>query len=170
MAVDDLIYQHKDQLYRLCLYLERQTFYAEELFQETWVKALEKLDTYDADQAFYPWLSKIAVNLYRDRLRRVKREIRTILWAGESSGYDCEDHKVNLEKDIVRQEQNSQLRACIGKLEDKYKLPLVLVYQEGLSYKEISQVLDIKESTIKSRIYDGKQKLKKLLEKEGLYE
>lgn len=163
-----MIYVHRDKLYRLCLYLEKNTFYAEELFQDTWVKALENIELYDETKAFYPWLSRIAVNLYRDRLRRIKREIKTIIWSQDDTEY--EDQSANLEADLLKDEGYRYLRGALSKLDDKYKLPLVLAYQEELSYAEISKILDIKESTVKSRIYDGKQKLKRYLEKEGFYE
>ena len=71
-----MIYEHKDQLYRLCLYLEKDKERADDLFQDTWVKVLEKLHTYDASRAFYPWLTQIAVNTYRDKLRRFKLELK----------------------------------------------------------------------------------------------
>ncbi|MGL4738988.1 MAG: RNA polymerase sigma factor [Cellulosilyticaceae bacterium] len=170
MGEDELIYQYKDQLYRLCVYLEKNTFRAEELFQDTWVKALEKLESYDQGQPFYPWISKIAVNLYRDRLRRLKREMRLILWSDEDEVYDCVDQEANVQEQVEENEVRRELGRCIGMLPDKYKLPLILAYQENLSYREIATVLDSKEATIKSRIYDGKQRLRKLLEKEGVYE
>lgn len=168
MDVNQMIYVHRDKLYRLCLYLEKNTFYAEELFQDTWVKALENMAFYDESKAFYPWISRIAVNLYRDRLRRIKREIKTIIWSQDDEEY--EDQSMNLEADLLKDEGYRYLRGALSKLDDKYKLPLVLAYQDELSYAEISKILDIKESTVKSRIYDGKQKLKRCLEKEGFYE
>lgn len=56
----------------------------------------------------------------------------------------------------------------IKALPDKYKLPLLLVFNENLSYKEAGEILGIPERLVKSRIYDGRQKLKKLLGKEEL--
>lgn len=166
--INQMLYLYRDKLYRLCLYLEKNILYAEELFQDTWVKALENVALYDEAKAFYPWLSKIAVNLYRDRLRRIKREFKTIIWSQEEEDY--EDQNANIEAKVLKDERHQALRHAIGKLDDKYKLPLVLAYQEELSYAEISKILGIKESTVKSRIYDGKQKLKRYLEKEGFYE
>lgn len=166
MDINGLIESNKAQLYRLCLYLEKNTFYAEELFQETWVKAIENIQCYDESKMFYPWLSKIAVNLYRDRLRKIKRELKTILWSVDK-GEEKVDDKVNIEAKILRDEEESALHKAIKHLDDKYKLPIILAYQDNLSYTEISKVLGIKESTVKSRIYDGKQRLKHYLEKEG---
>ncbi len=165
MDINQLIYEHRDKLYRLCLYLEKNTFYAEELFQDTWVKALENVQSYDETKAFYPWLSKIAVNIYRDRLRRIKRELKVIIWSEEDN--DLEDKHENIEASILKNEDHQYLRGALNRLDDKYKLPIILAYEEELSYMEISKILDIKESTVKSRIYDGKKKLKYYLEKEG---
>jgi RNA polymerase sigma-70 factor (ECF subfamily) len=161
-----LIDLHKNRLYKLCLYLEKQTYEADELFQDTWVKAIEKMHQYDQSQPFYPWLSKIAVNIYRDRLRRIKKEFQYAIFSNEEELLKVPSHTDLLNEVIVRQEWEVAKEALKG-LEDKYKLPMVLTLIEGLSYQETSEILDVPEKTIKSRVYDGRIKLKRIMEKEG---
>ena len=159
-----LIQEHKDRLYKLCMYLEKNTYNAEELFQDTWVKAIEKIQLYDKTQPFYPWLSYIAVNLYRDRLRRLKREIKYTFWQEEDS--ERADESVDILRDVIKKNEWEIAKASLQSLDDKYKLPIILVLIEGLSYKEVGEILKIPEKTIKSRIYDGRVKIKKMVEKE----
>lgn len=166
--MERLIYEHKDLLYRLCLHLERNKYYAEELFQDTWVKAIEKIYLYDDSYAFYPWLSQIAVNIYRDRLRRIKIELKYTFF-GANVENEQADKKVDLEKSYITQEELEITKRCLDRLEDKYRLPILLSLNDNLSYKEIAQILEQKETTIKSRIYEGRQKLKNMLKKEELY-
>lgn len=165
--MESLIILHKNRLYKLCLYLEKQTYEAEELFQDTWVKAMEKMHQYDATQPFYPWLSKIAVNLYRDKLRRLKKEFQYAIFNSEEELLKVSNRTDLLNEVIKRQEWEVAKEALKG-LEDKYKLPMVLILIEGLSYQETGEILGIPEKTIKSRVYDGRIKLKKIMEKEGL--
>lgn len=167
---DWLIYEYKDRLYGLCLHLERDTYYAEELFQDTWVRALEYLDTYDTKQAFYPWLTKIAVNLYRDRLRRLKIEIKRRTRSVVEEGIEERVDSINTEKMVIERERFNSVQEHLQRLDSRYRVPLILFVLNELSYEEIAEVLGIKASTVKSRIYDGRQKLKKSLMKEGFYE
>lgn len=164
--MDDLIDLHKNRLYKLCLYLEKQTYEAEELFQDTWVKAMEKMDQYDPSQPFYPWLSKIAVNTYRDRLRRLRKNFQYAIFSNEEELLKV-PHTMNLLSEVIVREEWESAKEALKNLDDKFKIPLVLTLIEGLSYLEASQVLGVSEKMIKSRVYDGRVKLKKIMEKEA---
>lgn len=166
-GLENLIEEHKERLYKLCMYLEKNTYNAEELFQETWVKAIEKMHLYDSIQPFYPWISSIAVNLYRDRLRRFRREIRYTFWQGEEEIQKA-DESIDLLRDVIKKDEWEIAKASLQSLDDKYKLPIILVMVEGLSYKQVSEILKVPEKTIKSRIYDGRIKIKKKVEQEGM--
>lgn len=163
-----MIYNHKDQLYRLCLYLEKDKERAEDLFQDTWVKALEKMHMYDTSRDFYPWLTQIAVNTYRDKLRRFKLELKRRSHIPEETIRETYSNEENLESTFLHREELRVVMEGIQGLPDKYKLPLLLVMDEKLSYKEVGAILEVSEKLVKSRIYEGRQKLKKLLEKEAL--
>lgn len=169
MENDILIYKYKDKLYGLCMHLEKDTYYAEELFQDTWVKVLDKLHTYDSQYEFYPWLSKIAVNLYRDRLRKLKIELKNTLWGSGEEVINKQDLGVDIENTIIQKQDVQLMNTCLQKLEGKYRLPIILCIFNELSYKQIADILGIKETTVKSRIYEGRQKLKQLLSKEEKY-
>lgn len=163
-----MIYIHKDKLYRLCLYLERSKDKADELFQDTWLRAIEKMHQYDIDKPFYPWLTQLAVNLYRDKLRRFKLELKRRTFETESSTCLSINDHINIAEDFIKKEELRIVLSSIQELGDKYKLPLLLVLGEQMTYKEVAQVLEIDEKLVKSRIYDGRQKLKTILEKEGI--
>ena len=71
--LDDYIRQYGRRLYGLCLHLCKDREDADDLYQETWLKALQKLYTYDTDREFEPWLTQICVNTWRNALRRRRR-------------------------------------------------------------------------------------------------
>ncbi|MDA3731160.1 RNA polymerase sigma factor [Niameybacter massiliensis] len=168
MDVEQLIDMHKDQLYRLCLYLEKNQDKADDLFQDTWVKAIERLATYDKTKAFYPWLTQIAVNNYRDKLRRLKLEIKRRCYEPEAVIQDRKSEEESIESQLVHKEELQCVQQALQRLGDKHRLPLILTMGERMSYKEAGEILDINEGLVKSRVYEARQKLKKLLEKEGL--
>lgn len=71
--VDRWIAQYGKRLYGLCLHLCRNTVEADDLYQDTWIRVLRNQARFDPDMPFEPWLTKICVNLYRSRLRRIAR-------------------------------------------------------------------------------------------------
>lgn len=156
---------HKEALYRLCFYLEKDKDRADDLFQDTWVKALGKLHTYDETRAFYPWIAQIAVNLYRDKLRRLKQELKKRYYE-ETQLQNLVTKEESIENLLIHKEELRRVLEAIQNLQDKYKLPLLLVLYEKFSYKEVGQMLGISEKLVKSRVYDGRQKLRKLVGKE----
>ena len=69
--IDQYIRQHGKRLYGLCMTLCANSFDADALYQETWMKAVKCFSQYDPTQPFEPWLTKICVNTYRNGLRRI---------------------------------------------------------------------------------------------------
>ena len=67
------IEQYGKRLYGLCMTLCASVPDADDLYQETWLKAMKKLDSYNTDKPFEPWITRIAVNTYKDMARRKKR-------------------------------------------------------------------------------------------------
>ncbi|MEG0388993.1 MAG: RNA polymerase sigma factor, partial [Niameybacter sp.] len=130
--------------------------------------AIEKMTTYDENKTFYPWLTQIAVNTYRDKLRRLKLEIKRRCYESQAILEEKKSEEESVEDQIIHKQELQIVQEALKKLPDKHRLPLVLTMGENMSYKEAADVLDIEEKLVKSRVYEARQKLKKLLEKEGL--
>ena len=71
--INQYIHQYGKRLYGLCLTLCANSFDAEDLYQETWLKVVKNISRYDPSQSFEPWLTQICVNTYRNTLRRMMR-------------------------------------------------------------------------------------------------
>lgn len=71
--IDQYIRQYGKRLYGLCLTLCADSYEAEDLYQDTWLRAVKSISQYDPTRAFEPWLTKICVNTYRNTLRRIAR-------------------------------------------------------------------------------------------------
>ena len=153
--INELAEEYGGRLYALCLRLCGRKEPADELYQESWLRILERLDRYRPDRPFYPWAVKICVNLYRDGLRREK--LRRVLPLEDplptAPGPDP-DLKLDLDR-------------AIGMLPEKYKLAVILVYCQDLPEKEAAALLRITLGGVKSRLSRAKKLLKEVLQDDG---
>ena len=158
----------KDWLYGLCLRLERRRQDADDLFQDTCLKALERAGTYDGGRALRPWLARVCVNTYRDGLRRLTLRLRHIQTRGDAEGTDTLPSAApGPAEQAVDNAYKQALARCLDALDDKYRVPLVLQYYEGVGYDEISRLLGLNPGTVKSRLNEAKKRLRKQMEAMG---
>jgi RNA polymerase sigma-70 factor, ECF subfamily len=169
---DICICGQQDWLYGLCLRLEHKRLDADDLFQDTWLKALERFDTFDTNRQIRPWLARICVNTYRDGLRRTRR--RLLQAYRPASGIEDRDILQDLpsgkpgpEAQAVDNEFKLALAACLDTLDDKYRLPLILQYYSGIGYDDISRLLNLNQGTVKSRLNEAKKRLRRQMEASG---
>jgi RNA polymerase sigma-70 factor, ECF subfamily len=155
--LDHLIEKYQHRLLRYLVSLTGRREQAEDFFQETWVRVLERGRQYDGRHEFSTWLFTIARNLVIDHMRR-KQPISLegmsedddaapfeIAATGQPSAFDV----------TVQREQNEQISAGMEQIVPEYREALVLRFQEGMSLEEIAQVTGAPLGTVKSRIYRG---------------
>lgn len=169
---DISIRQQKDWLYGLCLRLEHRRQDADDLFQDTWLKALERFDTFDMGKPLRPWLARVCVNTYRDGLRRARRHFSIAYQhagarAGEDIPIDFPANAPGPEEQAVGNAFKEALEASLETLDDKYRLPLILQYYSGISYDEISRLISLNPGTVKSRLSEAKKRLRRQMEALG---
>jgi len=163
-----LIRACEDRLYGLCRKLVRSRSDADDLYQQTWLKALQKADKFRTG-SFYNWLCTICINLFRDQYRKTKRwekitndkldaELKDYAISAASDGTSAESEALdNFTRDLLRRE--------IERLPEKHRLPIVLYYYQGFGYEECAQTLKIPVGTVKSRLNAAKKKLQAEMEK-----
>ena len=140
----------KKTLYHVACGILRSEADREDAVQECILKAWEKRDSLKSDAAFRSWVTRILINECYDICRR----------SGKIIVMD------ELPEAVAPEMENPELRDAINKLEDIYRLPILLFYVEGFSIREISRMLQIPEGTVKSRLHAGRGKLKILLGEE----
>jgi RNA polymerase sigma-70 factor (ECF subfamily) len=170
--IDILIDRYKNPLFKLCCHLTANSTDADDLFQDTWVKAVKSIKLYDASKPFSPWLYSICTNLYKDSYRVKKRWLSRIkeYFSDEEKDADIEsaDNMSYLpEEELIEKYSRESIKNYVNMLDDIYRLPLILYYFKEIDYMDIGTVLDIPVGTVKSRLYKAKQKLRKLMEVEG---
>lgn len=159
--LENYIDEHGKRLYGLCLALCKNVPDASDLYQETWLRVLQKINQYDKTKPFEPYLTKICVNAFRDFLRKQKRSVEQI------------DFKSDREKNVIFENiaQNeksdySSLYHAIQNLPQKLRSAVILFYFFDKSEKETAQSLGVPLGTVKSRLNKAKKLLRKELENE----
>lgn len=163
--LDHLIELYQQRLYRYLLFLTGNPALAEDLFQETWIRVLERGHQYNAKSKFESWLFAIARNLVIDASRRKKMPSLEDLSNSESNQpYDPpDDHAASALQLLVTRENEQAIQISLLKIAPYYREVLVLRFHEDLNLEEIAQVLSTPVSTVKSRLYRGLTALKSVL-------
>jgi RNA polymerase sigma factor (sigma-70 family) len=142
-------------MYNTSLRIVNDTMEAEDVMQESFLAAFEKMDTYSGTVSFGAWLKKIVVNRSLDALNKRKAIFEDIEShvgiRDESDGYEDINEEVDARADEVKK--------AIEKLPDGYRIILSLYLLEGYDHDEISDILSITSSTSRSQLSRAKQKL-----------
>ncbi len=166
-----LVDRYKDRLYSLCYHLENNRSDVDDLFQDTWIKAISKLEQYDVTKPFWTWLASIAVNTYRDKYRRLKKKLAIFYhWSKGNENHmeivfeQVQSNEPDPQTSLVNSEFREKLIDSLAELDDKYRIPLILQYYRDMKYEDIANALNISIGTVKSRINEAKKRLRKVLE------
>jgi len=168
--LDHLIEKYQHRLLRYLVHLTGRRDLAEDVFQETWIRVLERGRQYDGHHEFSTWLFAIARNLVIDHLRRRQPASLDGLASGDDPApFDIPATGQPSAFDLTaRREQSDQISAGMQHLAAEYREALVLRFQEGMSLEEITNVTGAPLSTVKSRIYRGLSALGPWLKEAGL--
>ena len=142
-------------MFNTSLRIVSDTMEAEDIMQEAFLSAFEKIETYSGTVSFGAWLKKIVINRSLDAVSRQKaifEDIDTHYELQEESDYDT-DNKMELE------EKMQEVKSAINNLPDGYRIILSLYLLEGYDHDEIAEILNITSSTSRSQLSRAKQKL-----------
>lgn len=149
---------YKVRVYNLALRMVHNEEDALDLTQETFIKAFRSLSTFRSDFAFKSWIYKIASNTCLDFLRKKRPETVS------TDDVSLAEPQADPVKDLARSRARERIQEAIQALPDNLRAAVVLRHQEGMSYEEISRVLDVPMGTVKTWIHRGREILKKRLE------
>ena len=164
--LDRLIEQYQFRLFRYLLYVTGSKDRAEDFFQETWIRVLERGHQYDGKSKFEAWLFAIARHLVIDWQRtRKPRSLDTLTDPEQEHPLQFADEKdPSPLHQVLTQEFAENVQASLGKIAAIYREVLVLRFQEELQIEEMAGVLSIPVSTVKSRLYRGLDALRGALQ------
>lgn len=164
--IDELVDQYGEQLYKFCCKLACTKEDADDLYQETFVKLVEGLHKIDRNNNPKSYLFSIAIYIWKSNCRKYARRQRIAPVTDmdetvqQSDGY-------NLEAELLEKELRDFVQSEIGRLDDKFKIPIYLFYTVEMTMDEISAAMKIPLGTVKSRLHKARQILKKRLEAVG---
>lgn len=155
-AFGELVRIHQAAVFNVCLRLMGSAAEAEDLAQEAFVRAFQKLDTYDLERPFGPWIRRLAANLCINNLRRSR-----------PTAFSLEDERdlVNVpaqgdpEARWTDRERNETVREAILGLPPRDRAVIEFRHFQNMSYGEIADALDMSVSEVKSRLYRARSRL-----------
>jgi len=165
-VIDYLIQQYHYRLFRYLLMLTGSREEAEDLFQETWIRVLEKGHQYKRRWKFETWLFSIARHLAIDfRRRRQPQSLDVLLQPnGTSQPLELEDvASASAFEQAFQGEEAANVATALAHLPPSYREVLTLRFHEDMQLEEIAQVVDSPLSTVKSRLYRGLATLREWL-------
>jgi RNA polymerase sigma-70 factor, ECF subfamily len=173
-AFNQLVLTHQDSVYNQACYLLNDPTVAEDISQEVFILAFQKLSQYRGG-SFRAWLLRIATNACYDEIRRWKRkrQIPLIPLDGEGDGMESPgwiaDQGPSIEELAEQDEFMSKIHEYLDELPAGMKTAVLLVDIQELDYVEAAQVLGVPVGTLKSRLVRGRLKLRSRLMDSGVY-
>ena len=168
-AFNSLVLQYQDMLYRIALRIVHDECLAEDALQEAMIHAFRNIRSFRGGN-FKSWLARVTVNAGYDELRRGKRHNGMPLEAFTNEGDEVEspdwmrDPTTGPEGRAEESELKQAMQTCIKSLMPDYRLMVILVDIEGMSYEEAAYVAHVPVGTVKSRLARARMQLQKSLQ------
>jgi RNA polymerase sigma-70 factor (ECF subfamily) len=170
-AWEELVRQHTRQVYGLCFRFTNSAQEAQDLTQDVFLRVFKTIKTFrSAEGSFHTWLARVTRNLLIDHYRRTRQERVTdsieeqLPMLQEKGGSAA----ARPDQALAGQEASEILQATLQKLSPDLREAVILRDLQEMEYREIAEVLDIPEGTVKSRINRGRAELARLLRKQKL--
>jgi RNA polymerase sigma-70 factor (ECF subfamily) len=170
-AFDLLVTRYAGDIYALLFRITEDVEEANDLTQETFLRALRAIGKFRGEADLKTWLFRIAINESRNRFRWWKRRKREKTFSLDASAGDSEvsihetmpGNSASPEENVLQREREKVLSKALNDLPQIYREAVVLCDVEGLSYGEIALALDATMGTVKSRIARGREELRRKL-------
>ena len=159
-AYEELLDRYESPIFNVAYRILNDYDDAADVTQSVFIKAYEKLHTYNAKYKLFSWLYRIAINESLNYLNQRKKTV------------PIDDTLTNDERDICDtlddQITNTMIQKALMQLSIEYRTVITLYHFQNLSYKEMSFVLSIPEKTVKSRLFSARTLLRELMKREGM--
>ncbi|MCI0696748.1 sigma-70 family RNA polymerase sigma factor [candidate division KSB1 bacterium] len=159
-AFERLVDRHQKTVFNVALRIINDYAEAEDIAQTVFIRAYEKLASFDPKHKFFSWLYRMAVNESLNTLKQRKRitELDESFVSGDKTP---EEH-------YEENEMTRQIEIALMRLDPEQRALIVLKHFQNLPYEEIGFIFDIPEKTVKSRLYSARQVLRTVLLKQGI--
>jgi RNA polymerase sigma-70 factor, ECF subfamily len=163
--------QYSRQLYSAALRMARNPADAEDLVQETFLKAYRAYDTFQEGTNLKAWLYRILTNTFINKYRKDSRrpaevdlgDVEDLYLYRRLGSEDTAEASRTTEDRVLDGLVESDIKEAVEELPENFRLPVLLADLEGFSYKEIAEILDIPIGTVMSRLHRGRKAMQKRL-------
>ena len=154
-----LVKRYQKPVYNIALRISHNPTDAEDIAQTVFMKAFQKIETFDDRQRFFSWMYRIAINesINFSKRRRSHDELDREPVSKQASP----------EETVIKADMEEQVGVALMYLKPEDRALICLKHFQGFSYDEIGYILDIAEKTVKSRLYTARQRLKDVLQRLG---
>ncbi|MCB9246279.1 MAG: sigma-70 family RNA polymerase sigma factor [Flavobacteriales bacterium] len=169
-SLELLVNRHKNRIFTTILLIVNDTYIAEDIFQETFIKVIRTLrkGKYNEEGKFLPWVLRIARNLSIDHFRRSKRMPTITSSDGEDIFRTFEICDTNREEKYEKDYQHDKIRQLINLLPKEQKEVLVLRHYGNLSFKEIADITDVSINTALGRMRYALNNMRKIISEKSI--
>ena len=163
MDITELYTCHYKRLYHICFSMTRDAYLAEDIVQETFIKAMKKSETIIDEEKAGAWLSVIARRTALDVIRRERRKAAVPM---EQDMLECLGvaAKQNVEQEVESGFAAEEITGAVKQLTGSYRDILLLKIDRGLKEREIAAMLNLNPSTVKTRIFRARKQLKMMVQ------
>ena len=155
-AFGELVQRYQQAVFNVCFRMLQERRDAEDLTQETFIRAYRRLETFDIERPFGPWIRRVATNLCLNFLE--KRYIPQVP-LDEERDHPAKSNLIGPEETRIKVEAQDRIRAAIMELPAKYRAVIELRHYQALNYAEISETLNIPISDVKSHLFRARKRL-----------
>lgn len=163
--------QYAPQLFSTALRMTRNRSDAEDLVQETFIKAWRAFDSYQQGTNLRAWLFRIMTNTYINKYNAQLRkpleteldEVEELFLFKRLGAFDQSKMNQSAEDQMLELFTDDEVKNAIEELPDGFRIPLLMSDVEGFSYKEIAEILDVPIGTVMSRLHRGRKAMQKML-------
>lgn len=152
-----LIDEYKSPIYNLAYRMTGNSEDADDLTQETFIRAYQYLWRYDIRRKFFTWLFTLALNLIRSHLRKKNKYNKS---SEELRAHVLSDKNPSPETELI---ETQEISVCLLRLEEESRALLIMKFYQGLTFEEIAQITGKSLSAVKMSIYRGLESLKKMM-------
>lgn len=164
--LEQVIALHGKEIYSFCMSLTGNKILADELYQDSFLKATEQLDRLQADGNMKSYLLSVALRLWKNQKRKFawRNRIAPMEGLGEETVSGRQEESEDVLQEVLRQERCQTVRQAVSGLTDRYKIPVLLYYMEEMSVSQIAAIMGIPPGTVKSRLHKARKQLESELE------
>lgn len=163
--------QHAPQLFSTAMRMTRNRSNAEDLVQETFIKAWRSFATYQQGTNLRAWLFRIMTNTYINKYNAQQRkpteteldDVEELFLYKRLGAVDQSQLSQSAEDQMLSLFTDDEVKKALEELPDQFRIPVLMSDVEGFSYKEIAEILEIPLGTVMSRLHRGRKSMQKML-------